>query len=512
MEHILSVNNKIKNIQFLTKFCAKIKKNKNKKIVLCHGDFDVLHTGHLNYLLEAKKKGDYLIVSVTGKNFINKGPDRPINDDNQRLFFLANLSVVDFVVLDCNPTAETIIKSIKPDFYVKGRDYYLYNRKDDYSKNLKKEIACTKRYGGEIIFTTNLTRSSSNIINNLFLKKDIKTKIDLIKKSYSYENFLKDIESFKNLKILVIGETIIDEYIYTDPLGKPSKENIIAAEYKNRKISLGGVFAAFKTFSLFSNKVDCLTAVSNKTKMTFPDEKYLIKNKKTIFDTKTNTIKTRFVENKHKTIKKIFEVYTNSFLELGKKTENKVVKFLNKNIKKYDILLVNDYGHGFFNKKIINILSKKAKFLCVNAQINAGNQGFNLITKYNKADYYCIDEMEAMKAVNNNSLKTEELMNLLHKLVNGKNICITLGSRGSCIKKKKASINFCPAFTNSIVDTISAGDIFFAISSLFLKIKSSSDIANFFGNVAGSIAVNQESSTTFSSKEVFLSYVNTLFK
>ena len=67
------------------------------------------------------------------------GPNRPINNDNQRLFFLANLAIVDFVTIDCNPTAENIIRFIKPDFYIKGRDYYLYNRKDDYSKNLKKE-------------------------------------------------------------------------------------------------------------------------------------------------------------------------------------------------------------------------------------------------------------------------------------------------------------------------------------------------------------------------------------
>jgi bifunctional ADP-heptose synthase (sugar kinase/adenylyltransferase) len=75
MVDIISIKNKIKDIQFLSEFCAEVKKDKNKKIVLCHGDFDVLHSGHLNYLLEAKKNGDYLIVSVTGKNFINKGPN-----------------------------------------------------------------------------------------------------------------------------------------------------------------------------------------------------------------------------------------------------------------------------------------------------------------------------------------------------------------------------------------------------------------------------------------------------
>jgi rfaE bifunctional protein nucleotidyltransferase chain/domain len=511
MKSTNNVLKKILDIKSVNHISTKLN-YEGKKIVLCHGDFDVLHTGHLKYFSEAKKKGDILIISVTGKNFIKKGPGRPINDDHQRLIFLANLEIVDYVVLDTNFNAVKIIQNIKPKFYVKGSDYYLNKKNDFFSKNLQLEKKVVERYGGQLYFTKNKTRSSSNIINNLFLKKEIIKKIDKLKKNYNYENFIEDIESFKNLKILVIGETIVDEYVHTNPLGKPSKENIIATEYIEKQTSLGGVFTAFKAFNVFSDNVDCITSISEQNKRIFKNTINTIKNKKLLFASKINTTKTRFIDKSHKKINKLFEVYKNTNVYNSIKIEKKICNYLNKDITKYDLVLVNDYGHGFFTDKIIKILVKKSKFLSVNTQINAGNKGFNLITKYKNAHFTCIDEMEAMRAVNRNDLDIKKLINKLHKIINSKNICVTLGSRGSCIQKQNKIPIFFPALTNSVVDTISAGDIFFVISSIFLQKKRTNEIATFFGNVAGSLAVNKENSSSFSSKEVFMSYVESLMK
>lgn len=505
------IKNKIIDIKKIKQKISKLRNN-GKKIVLCHGDFDILHTGHINYFHEAKKFGDYLIVSVTAGKFINKGPGRPINDDNQRIFFLANLSIVDFVVLDENFDAVKVIQNVRPNFYVKGKDYYLRNKKDFYSKSLQKEKQTVERCGGKLIFTTNKTRSSSSIINNLFLSSEVKKRLDRIKKYYNYEKCLEDIESFKNFKILVIGETIVDRYIYTQPLSKPSKENIIAVDFEKEIYSLGGVFTAYKAFNAFSNKVDCLTLVSDSTKKIFKKADDFYKNKNTIFKSTNNIIKTRYVEKSHKKIKKLFEVYQNNFLLTEKNNEKKIIKYLNNNLKNYDLVLVNDYGHGFFTKKIIDLLIKKSKFLSVNTQINAGNRGFNLITKYKKANFYCIDEMEAMRVLSRNDLKVSSMIDELHKKVKAKYICITLGTKGSCMKPKNSKPIFFPALTNSVVDTVSAGDIFFVISSLFLMKNKLPEVSTFLGNVGGALAVNKENSSSFTSKDLFISYVDTLFK
>ena len=101
----------------------KILKTKKKKIVLCHGVFDLVHLGHIEHFKSAKSYGDYLIVSVTSNKFIKKGPGRPIFNQNQRLEFLKEIKLIDEVIISSTTSAEDVIKLVKPDFYVKGPDY-----------------------------------------------------------------------------------------------------------------------------------------------------------------------------------------------------------------------------------------------------------------------------------------------------------------------------------------------------------------------------------------------------
>ena len=112
MRNLLAIQNKIKLL-----------KKKKKSIGLCHGVFDVLHYGHLKHFEVAKKKCDYLFVSITSSQFIKKGPNRPINNDNQRLFFLQNLKLIDHVFIAKGESGVDSINLIKPDYYFKGNDY-----------------------------------------------------------------------------------------------------------------------------------------------------------------------------------------------------------------------------------------------------------------------------------------------------------------------------------------------------------------------------------------------------
>ena len=99
------------------------KENKNKKIGLCHGAFDVLHIGHLSHFQESRNQVDILIVSLTADEFIFKGPSQPYVNEQNRLKFLLMTISIDYVYLDKNSTAEKIIEQLKPDIYFKGKDY-----------------------------------------------------------------------------------------------------------------------------------------------------------------------------------------------------------------------------------------------------------------------------------------------------------------------------------------------------------------------------------------------------
>ena len=103
MTHFCS-DKRIVNLDKLAGIVAKYKKNK-KKVILCHGVFDLLHIGHIKHFKEAKSFGDILIVTLTADKFVNKGPNRPVFNENLRLEFIAALSAVDYVALNKSKTA-----------------------------------------------------------------------------------------------------------------------------------------------------------------------------------------------------------------------------------------------------------------------------------------------------------------------------------------------------------------------------------------------------------------------
>ena len=222
---------KLKSLNFLKKF-SKEKRDQGKKVVLCHGVFDFPHLGHVKHFKAAKKLGDYLIVSITEDKYVNKGIDRPIYDENQRAEFISAFSHVDFVNVDKNFSATKIISRIKPNIYVKGQDYNLSRStfkqgvyQGDLTGNIFKEKLAVEKGGGKLEFTNEESFSSSKNINKTSMEKEVILSLKKIKKKYPFYKVRKAINDISKLKILVIGDTIVDNYTYVSTLGKPSKEN-----------------------------------------------------------------------------------------------------------------------------------------------------------------------------------------------------------------------------------------------------------------------------------------------
>ena len=160
-------------------------KNQNKKIVHCHGVFDVLHIGHIKHFNTARKRGDILIITVTPDSFVNKGPNRPAFNQYQRIEALEAIEFIDYIILSNNPSSKLIIKKIKPDIYFKGPDYK--NNFDDLTKKIfleKKEVEENK---GKIFYTKEEKFSSSSLIKNfigIFNEKQRKELISLVKVNF----------------------------------------------------------------------------------------------------------------------------------------------------------------------------------------------------------------------------------------------------------------------------------------------------------------------------------------
>ncbi len=485
--------NFIDDISSLKKIVDNIKKS-NKKISLAHGVFDLIHYGHVVHLKKAKQISNFLIVSITSDTNVMKGPGKPIFPQSIRSNMLSALECVDLVIINHNKTPVDLIKFLKPNFYVKGPDYK--NKGKDITKNIFLEEKAVKSNKGKLIITEDITYSSSKIINKHFnpYPENLMELINKIKKKYKYEDIEKILNKVEKLKILLIGDAIIDKYSYVKFLGHAGKVDIIPSKFVNSEEFNGGVLASARNLNELCRKVNLTTVVGKEFSQ--KNFKKLFKVKKNmklsiLVNSHFNTIlKERFVNNI--TLNKVFEVYNNFPFIYDDNLKKKLYSKINSEIQKYDIVIVSDYGHGLLNNDLMNLIQKKSNFLAVNAQTNGGNRGFNLITKYNSADYYCLDLPEARLAVSDQDSSSKEITKKLAKRLKTNNLIVSMGKDGCLIYSKNNTINHYPAFNIKPIDTMGAGDAFLCISSVLNYLKTDTDLIGLLSNLYASIKVNIE--------------------
>ncbi len=466
-------------------------KNENRVIVQCHGVFDLIHPGHIFHFQAAKKQGDILVVSLTSDVYVNKGPNRPVFDENIRSEALASIEAIDYVVVNRNPTAVEAIKNIRPDVYVKGEDYSSFDK--DITGKIKEELAAVEEVGGRLHITREITYSSSELINNHFgmYSDEVKTFLTDFQKSYSSEKIIQNLKNLKDLKVLVIGETIIDEYCYCKPMGKSSKEPIITTRFINEEVFAGGVLAGANHIAGFCDQVDLLTGLGTvDSREDFIRQSLSPKiNPKFIYEDDSRTIvKKRFVENAF--LRKMFEIGFLKEERSSKNFQNQIVEYLGDVLQNYDMTLVLDYGHGLIGEDAVKIICEKSNFLAVNTQTNSDNIGYNLITKYPRIDYLCVDEPEFRLATTDRFGEIEDLLIKTVEKLNIQKSSITRGHLGSISYALKEQVFHTPVFSSKVVDTIRAGDAYISVTAPCVKAGFPMEMVGFIGNAVGAMAVS----------------------
>ncbi len=484
------MKNKIYSLKDLVKQ-LKIDKVKKRKVVLCHGVFDLLHVGHIKHLKKAKELGDKLVVTLTPDKYVNKGPGRPVFNQYLRSEAIAAIGAVDYVAINDTATAVNPIKIIKPSIYCKGKDYK--NFREDITGEIKNEIKALKKNKGNLIITEELTFSSSRLINRStdFFSTGQKKTLSKISKKFKFNSIKKNIDSFDKLKILVIGETIIDQYNFCEAVGKSGKEPMLVLKDIKNEQYFGGVLSIAKNLSQFSKKISIISMLGEKKEFVNEIKKDLPKNIKTKFIFKKNSptiLKKRYID--HLSKNKIIGMYKINDEILSKNDELHFNKILNKELYKYDLVIVSDYGHGLISKKSAEIICKKSKFLALNAQVNASNIGFHTIRNYKNFNTLVINEKEIRHEMRDKISKLEVLMNKLSKEKNIQNIIVTMGATGSVLfSKKENKFYYADAFAYKTIDKIGAGDTMLSLIGPSIKIGIDNDITLLIGSLGAAQSV-----------------------
>ncbi len=484
-----AIHKKILELEPLARV-LKDRKKQGKKVVHCHGVFDLVHIGHIRHLTDAKSMGDVLVVTITPDEYVNKGPHRPAFSQHLRAEVLAALDMVDFVAINRWPNAVEAIKLLAPTYYIKGADYR--DASKDVTGGIAKEEEAVRSVGGEIRFTDDIMFSSSNLINQhlSLLPAEVKDYLTTLRSKYSSSQFLDWIEGLKGLKVLIVGETILDDYVYCDAMGKSSKEPILAVRQVSYELFAGGVLAIANHLADFCGEVEVLTYLGKEeTQENFVRTRLKEKIKLScIYKANSPTIiKRRFVDKY--LLSKMFEVYKMNDEFLEDKESEEFVRLLEKRLPRYDVVIVADYGHGLMTPKAIELVAKKSRFLAVNTQINAANLGFHTISKYPRADYICIHEGEIRLEHRSRKGDLQTMVQGLSKKMDCRNIMVTLGRSGALMFGRKEGFSRSPAFALKVVDRIGSGDAVLAVTSLCAAKRLPGDATAFLGNLVGAQAV-----------------------
>ena len=463
-----------------------------KTIALCHGVFDLLHPGHLTHFEEASKIADILVVSLTSDRYVNKGPGRPLFDEKMRAQSLNVIELIDFIVISDQPTAIEVLNSIKPDYYVKGPDYL--DAKNDVTGMISREKEIVESFGGKILFTKGFTSSSSTIINEHYSKLDsvVQDWIKSFKSTHGLKAIVECIDSISKLKTLVIGETIIDRYTYCSPLAKSSKDPLLAFQIKKSETFPGGVLAIANNCASWASKVRVNTFVSSRDQLfnsissniNLGIDLDIIE----VIDRPT-ILKHRYVDEASNV--RVFEYYdfNEASLPLSKIEIQK--NGISSCYTDFDLLIAADYGHGYFSKELISFIENLQIFFSVNAQSNAGNRGYNTISKFSRANLITFNGGELQLELRDRNPNYFKIVPEIMKNKNSTHAIVTLGGDGLIVFNSKGEFEKVPAFAQKLVDKVGAGDAVFAISSLLAKVDAPLKVIGFLANLVASHEVSQ---------------------
>src|SRR3989338_5473062 len=311
-------------------------------------------------------------------------------------------------------------------------------------------------------------------------------------------------EKMKNLNVLVIGDTIIDEYYFTDPKGRTIKDPILSVDYVRHERYAGGILAVANHISNFVKNVRLVTVLGDKRRNEEFVSGKLNKNIDAKFFTKKNaftTIKRRFIDNVRDT--KMFKIEFITDTPISKELEKEIITYLSAELPKYDIVAVADFGHGFISDSIVNVLEGKSKYLCVNVQTNSANMGFNYFIRYKDPDYIVLNETELRLGMHSRFEPVNDIIKEFGRKNKYKKCLITLGKRGALYLKNGKTYE-AAALTQTPKDTVGAGDAVFAITSLFDFIDGSPELMPFYANCIGAIAVSYMGNEKSIEKQDFL--------
>ncbi|MBU1196519.1 MAG: adenylyltransferase/cytidyltransferase family protein [Proteobacteria bacterium] len=470
-----------------------------KRIVFVSGFFNIVHPGHLRVLRFAAECGDYLVIGVHADLYGNA-----LIDEKTRLEGVHAITLVDYCFI-LEDTPQDFVKALKPDIVVKGKEH---------EKDFNPEAEVVKEYGGQMLFSSGdmsfslaelLQDESQRLVSGSFARNEAY----MARHQFNWSDLDKILKQFQKLKVLVIGETIVDEYITCDAMGMSQEDPTIVVTPVGVELYLGGAGIVSAHASNLGAEVSFFS-ISGKDEMaSFINEKLFSYGVNThIFqDESRPTILKQRYRTSGKTLLRVNHLRQHP---ISQELQKKIQESLLDMIPDQDLIIFSDFNYGCLPQPLVNRIVARCRQ--ENVMMVADSQSSSQIGDVSRFKHTILmtpTEREARLALKDFESGLVVLAEKLRTKSKADNVFITLNEEGLLIHAN-GSIKT-PFFTDRIdamnkapVDPAGAGDSLLTCSAMALA--SGADIwqSAYLGSVAAACQVGRNGNIPLSTKDMYL--------
>ncbi len=473
----------------------------DRRVVFVSGTFNIVHPGHLRLLRFAAECGDYLVVGVLDDSLAQESH---LNQDT-RLEGVAAISWVDHAFVLRDPP-EHFVADLRPAVVVKGKEH---------ESGLNPESSPLLAYGGQLLFgsgdttfsSLELIRRETELINHSSI---IKPREFIERHGIDISVLGSVLEKMRDLRVSVIGDTIVDEYIQCDPLGMSQEDpTIVVTPIMTERFLGGAAIVAGHARRLGAQSVNLISIIGDDEPGRYVEEK-----------TAEYGVAARLVrdDSRPTTLKQRYRASSRTLLRVSHLRQHKVNKGLQRHILDHvlgalndtDVFIFSDFNYGTLPQELVDIVSAQCerRGIMVVADSQCSSQVGD-VSRFRNAALLTPTEREARIALSNYEDGLVVLAEALRQRANAGNIAITLGAEGLLIHAKITEkgewlTDRLPALNTAPKDSAGAGDCLLVCAAMSMAVGRSIWESMYLGSVAAACQVGRIGNIPLSAAELLV--------
>ena len=466
-----------------------------KTVVHCHGCFDIVHPGHVHHLEYARSLGDILIVTVSADTHVEKGVNRPLIPDDLRARNLAALQAVDAVYVNDEPTAVGLLECVRPDIYVKGREY-----ENSHDKRFHAERDRVIEHGGRVVFSGgDVVYSSTALIGTLgttdaFEAEKFRRFRD--RHDLSADRLANLIHRFRGRKIVVAGDYMLDRYHFCEALGIAGEAPVMSLRSLRRAEYDGGAGVVALHLASLGCEATLVTSMANDDLATAATMRITAAgvDVRQVIGRKTTIVKDRYLVDEAK----VFRIEEGAPAPLDSRAEAEYADALIEASRNADAVIFTDFGYGTLTsgvmERVLPTLRERVRVLAADVSGTHGD-----LLKFRGMDLICPTEREVRQAAGDFGSGLGAAVARVLGKIDARQAIITLGKQGAVtfdwpsyetrVSGERLRSEYLPAFCKRGVDPLGCGDALLATATATLAAGGDLMAAALLGAHAASIEV-----------------------